>query len=50
MSDAFRRDFVDNNRLGFFYEGAMNDLFIGPGTPPPWVDVMMTLLGAAELL
>jgi hypothetical protein len=50
MSDTFRPDFVDNNRLGFFYEGAMNDLFIGPGTPPPWVDVMTTLQGAAELL
>ena len=50
MSDAFRPDFVDNNRLGFFYEGAMNDLFIGPGTPPPWADVMTTLERAAELL
>jgi len=50
MSDTFRPDFVDHNRLGFFYEGAMNDLFIGPSTPPPWVDVMTTLPGAAELL
>jgi hypothetical protein len=50
MSDAFRSDFFDNNRLGSFYEGAMNDLFIGPGTPPPWIDVMTTIQGAAELL
>ena len=50
MSDAFRPDFVDNNRLGFFYAGAMNDLFVGPGPPPPWVDVMSTVQGAAELL
>ena len=26
---AFRSDFVDDNRLGFQYGGAMNDLFIG---------------------
>ena len=50
MSDAFRQDFVDNNRLGSFYDGAMNDLFIGPGAPPPWADVMTILQGAAELL
>jgi hypothetical protein len=50
MSDAFRQDFADNDRLGFFYESAMNDLFIGTGTPPPWADVMTTLQGAAELL
>jgi len=50
MSDAFRPDFVDNDRLGSFYESAMDDLFIGPGAPPPWADVMTTLQGAAELL
>jgi hypothetical protein len=50
MSDAFRSDFLDNNRLGSLYEGAMNDLFIGPGKPPPWTDVVTTLQGVAELL
>lgn len=50
MSDAFRPDFAGNNRLGSFYESAMNDLFIGPGAPPPWSDVMATLQRAAQLL
>ena len=50
MSDAFRSDFLGSSRLGSFYESAMNDLFIGPGTPPAWVDVMATLQGAVDLL
>ena len=49
-SDAFREDFSGNHELAGFYEAAMAELFLGPGDPPGWRDVMATVRDSSSLL
>lgn len=49
-SDAFRPDFEGHAELRAYYDRAMEQLFLGPGDPPPWSEVIGVVQGSASLL